>query len=57
MCGLMQTIIDKERASAEIARSKCIACNMWNNGEHDLNKIAETTLLSVDQVREVISQK
>lgn len=57
MCGVMQTIIDKERASAEIARSKCIACNMWNNGEHDLNKIAETTLLSVDQVREVISQK
>ena len=57
MCGVMQTIIDKERASAEIARSKCNACNMWNNGEHDLNKIAETTLLSVDQVREAISQK
>lgn len=57
MCGVMQTIIDKERASAEIARSKRIACNMWNNGEHDLNKIAETTLLSVDQVRETISQK
>ena len=51
MCGVMQTIIDKERASAEIARSKCIACNIWNNGEHDLNKIAETTLLSVELVR------
>ena len=51
MCGVMQTIIDKERASAEIARSKCNACNIWNNGEHDLNKIAETTLLSVELVR------
>ena len=57
MCGVMQTIIDKERASAEIARSKCIACNMWNNGEHDLNKIAETTLLTVELVREAILMK
>ena len=57
MCGVMQTIIDKERASDEIARSKCIACNIWNNGEHDLNKIAETTLLSVELVREAILMK
>lgn len=57
MCGVMQTLIDKERASAEIARSKKIACILWNNGEHDLDKIAEITLLSAEQMREAISQK
>ena len=31
---------------AEVTRSKKIAWNMWKNGEHDLDKIAETTLLS-----------
>lgn len=30
---------------------------MWENGEHDLDKIAETTLLSVEQVREAITKK
>ena len=57
MCDLMQEIVDKERDDAEITRSKKIACIMWKNGEHDLDKIAETTLLSAEQVREAISQK
>ena len=57
MCETMQALIDTERADAEITRSKKIACIMWKNGEHDLDKIAETTLLSAEQVREAISQK
>lgn len=57
MCETMQAIVDKERDDAEITRSKKIACILWNNGEHDLDKIAEITLLSAEQVREAISQK
>ena len=54
MCKMMQVIVDRERDEAEVSRSKKIAWNMWKNGEHDLDKIAETTLLSIEQVREVI---
>ena len=57
MCKTMQVIVDRERDEAEVSRSKKIAWNMWENGEHDLDKIAETTLLSVEQVREAITQK
>ena len=57
MCKTMQVIVDRERDEAEVSRSKKIAWNMWKNGEHDLDKIAETALLSVEQVREAISQK
>ena len=57
MCKTMQVIVDRERDDAEVARSKKIAWNMWKNGEHDLDKIAETTLLSAEQVREAITQK
>ncbi len=57
MCKTMQVIVDRERDEAEVSRSKKIAWNMWKNGEHDLDKIAETTLLSVEQVREAITQK
>ncbi len=57
MCETMQALIDTERADAEITRSKKIACIMWKNGEHDLDKIAETTLLSAEQVREAILMK
>ena len=56
MCKTMQVIVDRERDDAEITRSKKIAWNMWKNGEHDLDKIAETTFLSVEQVREAITQ-
>ena len=57
MCKTMQVIVDRERDDAEVTRSKKIAWNMWKNGEHDLDKIAETTLLSAEQVREAITQK
>lgn len=57
MCKTMQVIVDRERDDAEVARSKKIAWNMWKNGEHDLDKIAETTLLSAEQVREAITRK
>ena len=56
MCKTMQVIVDRERDDAEITRSKKIAWNMWKNGEHDLDTIAETTFLSVEQVREAITQ-
>lgn len=56
MCKTMQVIVDRERDDAEITRSKKIAWNMWKNGEHDLDKIAETTFLSVEQVREAVTQ-
>ena len=55
MCKTMQVIVDRERDEAEVSRSKKIAWNMWKNGEHDLDKIAETTLLSVEQVRDVLT--
>lgn len=57
MCKTMQVIVDRERDDAEVARSKKIAWNMWKNGEYDLDKIAETTLLSAEQVREAITRK
>ena len=57
MCKTMQVIVDRERDDAEVARSKKIAWNMWKNGEHDLDKIAETTSLSAEQVREAITRK
>ena len=57
MCKTMQVIVDRERDDAEVTRSKKIAWNMWKNGEHDIDKIAETIFLSVEQVREAITQK
>ena len=56
MCKTMQVIVDRERDDAEITRSKKIAWNMWKNGEHDLDKIAQTTELSLEQVREAITE-
>ena len=51
-----EVIVGRERDEAEVSRSKEIAWNMWKNGEHDLDKIAETTLLSVEQGREAITK-
>ena len=56
MCKTMQVIVDRERDDAEITRSKKIAWNMWKNGEHDLDKIAVRTFLSVEPLREAITQ-
>lgn len=55
MCKTMQTIVERAWDEAEISRSKKIAWNMWENGEHDLDKIAKTTLLTAEQVREAIN--
>ena len=45
-----------EREDAEIAKGKRIALNLWNGGEHDLDKIAQTTELTLEQVREAITE-
>ena len=50
MCKTMQVIVDREREDAEVAKGKRIALNLWKNGEHDLDKIAQTTELSLEQV-------
>ena len=55
MCKTMQLIVDREREDAAIAKGKRIALNLYENGEHDLDKIAATTELTVEQVREAIS--
>mgnify|MGYP007038459581 FL=1 len=55
MSKIMQPIIDREREDAAIAKGKRIALNLYENGEHDLDKIAATTELTVEQVREAIS--
>ena len=47
MCKTMQVIVDREREDAEVAKGKRIALNLWKNGEHDLDKIAQTTELSL----------
>ena len=52
----MQVIVDREREDAEIAKGQRIALNMWNGGEHDLDKIAQTTELTLEQVREAITE-
>ena len=49
MCKTMQVIVDREREDAEVAKGKRIALNLWKNGEHDLDKIAQTTELSLDR--------
>lgn len=56
MCKTMQTIVEHEREDAEIAKGKRIALNLWNGGEHDLDKIARTTELTIEQVREAITE-
>ena len=56
MCKTMQVIVDREREDAEITKGKRIALNLWKNGEHDLDKIAQTTELSLEQVREAITE-
>ena len=56
MCKTMQVIVDREREDAEVAKGKRIALNLWKNGEHDLDKIAQTTELSLEQVREAITE-
>ena len=56
MCKTMQVIVDREREDAEVAKGKRIALNLWRNGEHDLDKIAQTTELSLEQVREAITE-
>ena len=45
-----------EREDAEISKGKRIALNLWNGGEHDLDKIAQTTELTLEQVREAITE-
>lgn len=57
MCKTMQVIVDREREDAEVAKGKRIALNLWKNGEHDLDKIARTTELSLEQVREAITEQ
>lgn len=56
MCKTMQVIVDREREEAEITKGKRIALNLWKNGEHDLDKIAQTTELTLEQVREAITE-
>lgn len=56
MCKTIQVIVDREREDAEVAKGKRIALNLWKNGEHDLDKIAQTTELSLEQVREAITE-
>ena len=57
MCKAMQAIVDREREDAEIAKGKKIALNLWKNGEHDLDKIAQTTELTLEQVRQAITEQ
>ena len=57
MCRTMQVIVDREREDAEVTKGKRIALNLWKNGEHDLDKIAQTTELSLEQVREAITEQ
>lgn len=56
MCKTMQVIVDREREDAEVAKGKRIALNLWKNGEHDLDKIAQNTELSLEQVQEAITE-
>ena len=56
MCKTMQVIVDREREDAEVEKGKRIALNLWNGGEHDLDKIARTTELTLEQVREAITE-
>lgn len=56
MCKTMQVIVDREREDAEIEKGKRIALNLWNGGEHGLDKIARTTELTLEQVREAITE-
>lgn len=55
MSKIMQPIVDREREDAAIAKGKRIALNLYENGEHDLDKIAATTELTVEQVREALT--
>lgn len=55
MCKTMQVIVDRECSRAELTRSKEIALRLWKRGEHDLDKIADITDLTPDQVREALS--
>lgn len=56
MCKTMQVIVDREQEDVEIAKGKRIVLNLWNSGEHDLDKIAQTTELTVEQVREDVTK-
>lgn len=51
----MQTIVDRERSDADTKARMDIALRLWERGEHDLDKIADTTELTPEQVREAIS--
>ena len=43
MCRTMQTIVDRERSDADTKARMDIALRLWERGEHDLDKIADTT--------------
>lgn len=55
MCRTMQTIVDRERSDADTKARMDIALRLWERGEHNLDKIADTTELTAEQVREAIS--
>lgn len=56
MCETMQKIVDRERDDAAIKARMDIALSLCSEGEHDLDKIAKTTKLSIEQVRRAITE-
>ena len=55
MCKTMQVIVDRECSKTKLDCCKEIALRLWERGEHDLDKIADITDLTPDQVREALS--
>ena len=55
MCKTMQVIVDRECNRAELKARMDIALRLWERGEHNLDKIADTTELTPEQVREALS--
>ena len=55
MCKTMQVIVDRECSKTKLDCCKKIALRLWERGEHDLDKIADITDLTPEQVREALS--
>ena len=51
------TVRNLSYALAEMGKKVLVVdFDLWKNGEHDLDKIAQTTELSLEQVREAITE-
>ncbi len=57
MCKLMEDYAEKRAREAAKESSISIAVELWNDGMHDMEKIAKLTKLPLDEVKKLFEGK